>query len=827
MAYNDFGFKTALETQANGGETILFKAGEASSIKLPDSSYIRDAEILRDGMDLVLKADHGQVTLEHYFSGENQPTLTGPDSAVLTPDLVNSFVKSGQEYASNLSATDESPVGQVDELSGEATVTRTDGSIETIHMGTEIYQGDIIETAGNGAVNITFSDDSSFAVSEDARIAIDEYVFDPSTESGAQDFSVLKGVFVYTSGLIGRDDPDDVNIETPVGSIGIRGTIIAGDVDQGEITVVEGAIVLRDFDGNEVTLANQFETAKFNLDGTGIKHIGELSANDVAGKFSAVSDVAPTLFSSINDAAAEHNQTNTSGNKDVKGEETVEQEIQETEAKEEAVTEETKTEVSEAEDTKAEDADTESETKETSGEESETGEAVQVDTNPETKTIINAEAKSEPAEQPAIQKIITKIADLKGAEIQKPAAQHKPEVVREKAAEYVERKIADLLGESSINGDHSALPDDYGFIAKQGTNADPSKVFVLRLDELFDGDRDGAIFELGSDTIALLDNLAGSTLDTADTSSGSAVSLGNGQGWGFNPATGELVLYINEQADFEAADIALNIRAKNPGEKWSDFETLTLKAYDADSSSNAGILSTDQYNDGEVVFYDATNGKITGNSDTTIFAKDGSGHLDLDVLNNATIFTGEGTKEVTIKETSSGNTIIGGDNVNADNKFYVKNVDNDIHAMGGDDEVKIYLDQIGNGNSAGIGGKIDGGVGGHDTLILFDSNGGDTVNFGDIDTAVTNFETIQLWNTDSTSNLKIEQLALEDVVALTGEQNILTIDDHSGLGNTTVELDGDWTSHGDTDGDGYAEYTGTAGSGENVTLLVDTDVAVI
>ena len=75
-------------------------------------------------------------------------------------------------------------------------------------------------------------------------------------QTKAQDFSVLKGVFVFTSGLIGREDPDDVNIDTPSGSIGIRGTIIAGDTNSGEITVVEGAIVLRDFAGNEMTLAD-------------------------------------------------------------------------------------------------------------------------------------------------------------------------------------------------------------------------------------------------------------------------------------------------------------------------------------------------------------------------------------------------------------------------------------------------------------------------------------------------------------------------------------------------------------------------------------------
>jgi hypothetical protein len=217
---------------------------------------------------------------------------------------VNSFTKSSPQYAANDTQTDESPVGAVQEVTGVATVTHLDGTTETIANGTPIYQGDIIETDAAGAVNIKFVDETSFAVSEDARLAIDEYVYDAGTQSGTTNFSVLKGVFVFTSGLIGRDDPDDVHIETPVGSIGIRGTIIAGNVNSGEITVVEGAIVLTDQNGHEVTLTNQFETARFN-GAEGIQHMGQLSANDVAQKFFIVSKVSPTLFSSINDAASE------------------------------------------------------------------------------------------------------------------------------------------------------------------------------------------------------------------------------------------------------------------------------------------------------------------------------------------------------------------------------------------------------------------------------------------------------------------------------------------------------------------------------------------
>tara|TARA_R110001592_G_scaffold20926_18_gene84762 strand:+ start:11232 stop:13769 length:2538 start_codon:yes stop_codon:yes gene_type:complete len=309
MAYKVFdNYSDSLtnNTSSSGQHEIILDSESGKRVELPDTSYVTDADMLRDGMDLALQTPDGTIIVKGYFAAEPTPHLVAPDGTALTPTLVESFVHDAHQYAdAGQSTNDVTPVGAVQEIAGEATVTRLDGTVEVVGIGTPIYQGDVIETDEKGAVNIMFVDETTFAVSEDARLAIDEYVFDPATQSGTTNFSVLKGVFVFTSGLIGREDPDDVSIDTPSGSIGIRGTIIAGDVDSGEITVIEGAIVLYDFAGNTITLSNQYETAKFNPSGHTIDHVGELSADDVASKFMSVSTVAADLFSSIQDSAAE------------------------------------------------------------------------------------------------------------------------------------------------------------------------------------------------------------------------------------------------------------------------------------------------------------------------------------------------------------------------------------------------------------------------------------------------------------------------------------------------------------------------------------------
>lgn len=285
-----------------------FSAHEQARIDVPSPGFTADAHIMRDGQDLILTSPDGKtIEIEGYFSADTTPSIHAPDGSVLTPKLVHSFVQSAPEYAANETASDESPIGAAQEVKGDAFIVHADGTKEKLAVGAPVFEGDVIETSKEGAVNIVFVDETSLAVSENARIALDNYSFDAATESGAQDISVLRGVFVFTSGLIGRDDPDDVHINTPVGSIGIRGTIIAGHINPGgesEISVLEGAIVVKN-DVNEVVLTQQYEVVKLTGNDSAIENHGVLEAGDISDRFGAVSDVIPALFSAVNDSAKE------------------------------------------------------------------------------------------------------------------------------------------------------------------------------------------------------------------------------------------------------------------------------------------------------------------------------------------------------------------------------------------------------------------------------------------------------------------------------------------------------------------------------------------
>lgn len=126
--------------------------------------------------------------------------------------------------------------GIVDRIRGEAT-RLAGGETSVLATGTPVFIGDVIKTGENARLQIRFFDSSSLKLGENAEMNIDELVYQPAgrtPESGAQSLRYVKGVFEFVSGRIGQNLPATVALNTPVATIGIRGTrVIAGELTVG------------------------------------------------------------------------------------------------------------------------------------------------------------------------------------------------------------------------------------------------------------------------------------------------------------------------------------------------------------------------------------------------------------------------------------------------------------------------------------------------------------------------------------------------------------------------------------------------------------------
>ncbi|CAK0770225.1 exported hypothetical protein [Azospirillaceae bacterium] len=124
--------------------------------------------------------------------------------------------------ASNVAfATDV--VGNVKTLEGEATLV-SGGKAIPVALGAEIHINDILQTSLNGAVGVTFRDNSRISIGPDTDFYVEDYLFDPHNNKLSFVSNIQKGTLEYVSGTIAKLAPDSVSMKTPSGAIGVRGT---------------------------------------------------------------------------------------------------------------------------------------------------------------------------------------------------------------------------------------------------------------------------------------------------------------------------------------------------------------------------------------------------------------------------------------------------------------------------------------------------------------------------------------------------------------------------------------------------------------------------
>ena len=256
---------TGTQSLATDVVTTDVVQADGGGIWLDDLTILLNSRMERVGSDLVLTlADGGSVVIEGYFTQDPPPVLRA-GQATLTPELVDRFLEPDASGFVEAGPSSAEPVGSVSEIKGVVTVLRADGSRVQLENGDPIHEGDVVETGGQGSMRLSFADESVFTIGRNAKMSIDELVYDPASGEGLSALSLLKGGFTFVSGLIAKNDPESVGITTPVATIGIRGTVLSGLVDpdalSGEVlyslTVIDGAIEVSSVDGTVLAFIDQ------------------------------------------------------------------------------------------------------------------------------------------------------------------------------------------------------------------------------------------------------------------------------------------------------------------------------------------------------------------------------------------------------------------------------------------------------------------------------------------------------------------------------------------------------------------------------------------
>lgn len=123
-------------------------------------------------------------------------------------------------------------IGKVTEQTGPVAEIRRNKDVIPSKVESSVETNDAIVTA-NVRIGITFKDDSKVQITEQSRLVIDSFVFDDSKQdAGKLGLRVALGTARFASGQIAKHSPQNLKVETPTATVGVRGTDFTLTVDE-------------------------------------------------------------------------------------------------------------------------------------------------------------------------------------------------------------------------------------------------------------------------------------------------------------------------------------------------------------------------------------------------------------------------------------------------------------------------------------------------------------------------------------------------------------------------------------------------------------------
>ena len=122
-------------------------------------------------------------------------------------------------------------IGGIEEHKGSGGITRSGETIIT-ELGLGVQQLDHVETA-NGRLLMKFLDDSVVRLTEHTEVTLTKYYYDPNKKADANmTMKFVAGTARFSTGKLGLVPVENIKIETPTATIGIRGTDFTTSVDE-------------------------------------------------------------------------------------------------------------------------------------------------------------------------------------------------------------------------------------------------------------------------------------------------------------------------------------------------------------------------------------------------------------------------------------------------------------------------------------------------------------------------------------------------------------------------------------------------------------------
>lgn len=132
--------------------------------------------------------------------------------------------------SSGAACAQEDVIGYVKTVTGNAAIVVSGQSTPAL-PGAALRKGYILKTGSPGSIGATLKDNTILSAGPDSEIALDEYAYAPGDDQLRLAIRMVRGTLHYVSGVIAKLKPEAVDIRTPTGLIGVRGTEFVVHVD--------------------------------------------------------------------------------------------------------------------------------------------------------------------------------------------------------------------------------------------------------------------------------------------------------------------------------------------------------------------------------------------------------------------------------------------------------------------------------------------------------------------------------------------------------------------------------------------------------------------
>ena len=146
----------------------------------------------------------------------------------------------------NAASAAPATVGAVDKAQGAVEATQP-GATRALAVEAPVLFGDRLRTGPAARLEAKLADGTVLTLGEKGRLTVDKFVYDPDRDGGKLALTVREGAFLFVGGKIEGPTGGHVDIHTPVGTLGVRGTTVwGGHIDGGfGVLVLSGEVALK------------------------------------------------------------------------------------------------------------------------------------------------------------------------------------------------------------------------------------------------------------------------------------------------------------------------------------------------------------------------------------------------------------------------------------------------------------------------------------------------------------------------------------------------------------------------------------------------------